>query len=99
MKKVIRLTESELHKIIRETVKRIIREDGVMGGGATAGATSASADRVGAYDVPFGAVQRRKGYSPKGKKNINNVDMTPALERHSGEGGSISMNHVEGKKK
>ncbi len=99
MKKVIRLTEAELHKLVTETVKRIIHEDGMMGG-ATAGATSASADRVGAYDVPFGEVQRRKIYSPKKKSGgSGNIDMTPALKRHDGEGGSISMNHAETKKK
>ena len=26
MKKIIRLTESDLHKIVRESVKRIVRE-------------------------------------------------------------------------
>ena len=62
------------------------------GGGASAGATSDSADRQGAYDVPFGGVQRRKGYSPKTKETkMTKVDMTPAMKRHDGKGGSISI--------
>ena len=65
-----------------------------MGGGATAGATSDSADRQGAFDVPFGGVQRRNMYSPKGDKTSNgmtSVDMSPALKRHDGSCGSISI--------
>ena len=94
MKKIIRLTESDLHNIVKESVIRILKEDGAMGGdAATPGATSASSDRVGAFDVPFGAVQRRKGYSPKGDKTskMTKVDMTPATRRHDGKGGSISI--------
>jgi len=94
MKKIIRLTESDLHNIVKESVIRILKEDGAMGGdAATPGATSASSDRVGAFDVPFGAVQRRKGYSPKGNKSskMSEVDMTPAMERKNGKGGSISI--------
>lgn len=94
MKKMIRLTESDLHNIINDVVMRILKEDGAMGGdAATPGATSDSSDRVGAFDVPFGAVQRRKGYSPKGDKTskMTKVDMTPTLKRHDGKGGSISI--------
>ena len=102
MKKIIRLTESELHSIINDAVKSILKEakfgkvneDGAMGGdAATPGATSASSDRVGAFDVPFGNVQRRKVYSPKGKKNdeMTEVDMKPAMKRHDGSCGSISI--------
>ena len=47
-----------------ETINDYLNEDGAMGGGATAGATSDSADRQGAFDVPFGGVQRRNMYSP-----------------------------------
>lgn len=87
MNKIIRLTESDLHSIIRNTVYRILKEDGEgMGGGATAGATSDSADRMGAFDVPFGGVQSRSIYKPK-----TNVNMSPALKRHDGKGGSISI--------
>ena len=85
------LDESLLHHIIMETINDYLNEDGAMGGGATAGATSDSADRQGAFDVPFGGVQRRKTYSPKGDKTSNgmtSVDMSPALKRHDGSCGS-----------
>ena len=70
MKQVIRLTESDLHNIIREAVRNVLKEDGAMGGdAATPGATSASADRVGAFDVPFGGVQRRDVYNPSNSES------------------------------
>lgn len=92
MKKILRLTESELIGLIRESVGMILREDGEVA--ATPGATSDSADRQGAFDVPFGSVQRRKAYSPKGDKvsdGMTQVDMTDALKRHDGSCGSISI--------
>ena len=51
----------------------------------------------GQYTVPFGKVQRRKIYQPKEKaggdvtKQKSNVDMTPAMKRKNGKGGSISI--------
>ena len=88
------LDESLLHHIIMETISDYLNEDGAMGGGATAGATSDSADRQGAFDVPFGGIQRRNMYSPKGDKTSNgmtSVDMSQALKRHDGSCGSISI--------
>ena len=42
MKKIIRLTESDLHRIIKESVKRILREEDFssMGGGDIGGGDS-----------------------------------------------------------
>lgn len=93
MPQVIRLSESDFHEIIAETVRNLMSEDGAIGGdAATPGATSASADRVGAFDVPFGNVQRRSIYKPKEKDGkMKEVDMNPALKRHDGKGGSISI--------
>ena len=90
----IRVSDSALHKIIMESIAKVISEDGAMGGGATAGATSDSADRQGAFDAPFGGVQRRKVYSPNGDKvsdGMEEVDMNPTLKRHDGSCGSISI--------
>lgn len=89
----IRVSDSALHKIIMESIAKVISEDGAVGG-ATAGATSDSADRQGVFDVPFGGVQRRKVYSPKGDKvsdGMEEVDMNPTLKRHDGSCGSISI--------
>ena len=81
-KQLIRLTESDLHKIIRESVKRILKEEGV-GGGATncAGAMQTGCGNAapgtnpeaGQYTVPFGKVQRRKIYQPKDKNDGGDV--------------------------
>ena len=84
--------------------KAAIEEDmGAAGGG---GATNAAGvmqgggtnPEAGQYTVPFGNVQRRKIYQPKDKaakgdvtKQSSNVDMSPALKRKNGKGGSISI--------
>ena len=100
MRKIIRLTESELHDIVKEAVNRILKEDGGMVGGAASngsgfmnGANNAQTSSNAQFDVPFGSVQRRKGYSPKGDNTskMTEVDMTDALKRHDGKGGSISI--------
>ena len=116
MKQIIRLTESELHKIIDNAVVKClqeeyvvsvkqINEDGGMVGGAAAnasgfmnGANNAQTSSNAQFDVPFGGVQRRGIYSPKSKKSnkMTEVDMSDALKRHDGKGGSISIpkNHA-----
>ena len=174
MKQIIRLTESDLNKIIKESVKNIIREWGdderegrltdmlddrayqedlrsererqiedywakknrrlrekfpgkseewyeamidmfnentikedAAGGGATncaaamqtgcGNAPTGTNPEAGQYTVPFGKMQRRKIYSPKGDakgdvtKQESNVDMSPAMARKNGKGGSISI--------
>ena len=67
MKKLIRLTESDLHRIVKETVYRIISEDGAAAGGG--GATNAAGvmqgggtnPGAGTYDVPaFGGKSKKK---------------------------------------
>ena len=65
MKKIIRLTESDLHAIVREAVNKILSEDGVGGGGATnaAGTMQGGGTNPGAgtYDVPaFGGKSKKK---------------------------------------
>jgi hypothetical protein len=100
MGKLIRLTEQDLHRIVVETVNKILNEDGGMVGGAAAnasgfmnGANNAQTSSNAQFDVPFGSVQRRKVYSPKGDKEgkMTEVDMTDAMKRHDGKGGSISI--------
>ena len=76
-KQVIRLTESDLHKIIKESVKRILREtiEEENGGGATSCANVMQTGsgklgtnpEAGQYTVPFGAdsetADRHPGFS------------------------------------
>lgn len=93
MKKIIRLTESDLHRMIIESIHNILSEDGegAGGGGATnaagvmqGGGTNPSA---GQYDVPFGGIVRKKGYSPKDdkvSKGMTQVDMSDAYDRSPG---------------
>lgn len=65
MKQIYRITEEDLHRIVRESINRILAEDGVGGGGATnaasvmqGGGTNPSA---GQYDVPaFGGKSKKK---------------------------------------
>ena len=66
MKQIIRLTESDLHRLIKESVLRILAEDGEAGGG---GATNAAGvmqgggtnPGAGQYDVPaFGGKRPKK---------------------------------------
>lgn len=106
MKRIIRLTESDLHRIVRESVRRIITEEGeggAMGGGFAGGASSdAGLNANGTGDpsmgvtYPFGGIMRRSGYNShknkkKGKKQENRKDFFgPALSR----GGSISVNRI-----
>lgn len=49
MRKIIRLTESELHDIVKEAVNRILKEDGEIGGG---GATNCVGINVGGAAGP-----------------------------------------------
>ena len=79
MKKIIRLTESDLHNIVKEAVNKILQENdgggGIVGGAAANasgfmnGANNSQTSSNAMFDVPFGGVQRRKGYSPKGKNS------------------------------
>ena len=98
-KKIIRLTEGDVHNIIREVVGQILKEEGEAGGfaGASAGGATNAAGvgnlGSGQYDVPFGGgVQRRKIYGPKKSKKTgditkqdSNIDMQPALDRTPGK--------------
>ena len=66
MNKIIKLTESDLHNIVKEAVYRILKEDGEIGGG---GATNCVGINVGGaagqaknhIDVPaFGGKNKKK---------------------------------------
>ena len=105
-KEIVRLSEQDLHKLVETAVKHIlhekfaVNENGGMVGGAAAnasgfmnGANNAQTSSNAQFDVSFGNVQRKKGYSPKGKNGskMTEVDMTDAMKRHDGKGGSISI--------
>ena len=80
-KQVIRLTESDLHRIIKESVKRILRETdcaGVMQTGC-GDAPKGTNPEAGQYTVPFGADKDTADRTPgkvamggRAKWNVNN---------------------------
>lgn len=93
------LIDSMVFNVIKEEIS-MLNEDGGMVGGAAAngsgfmnGANNSQTSSNAQFDVPFGSVQRKKGYSPKGKNSskMTEVDMTDAMKRHDGKGGSISI--------
>ena len=103
MRKIIRLTESELNSIIKEAVNRILQEDGEIGGG---GATNCVGINVGGADgqaknhidaAPFSnkPLKQKHNLGNPTTKKANMVDITPALDRTP----RFSMERVGGKKK
>jgi len=70
MKKIIRLTESDLHRIIKESVKRILREEdfGSMDGGGDIGPIEDGVDEEEIAGTP-NAAQSEPFTVPFGKKN------------------------------
>lgn len=100
MKKIIRLTESDLHNIISRCVSTFLNEDGegsAMGGATNCGSLMVgSSDESGGITYPAfgGKVQKRQIYNAKGKgkSKTNQVDMSDTLKRHNGKCGSISIN-------
>ena len=81
MKKLIRLTESDLHRIIMESVNRILAEDGEGGGFAGGANTTFGVNADGSADSTFGI-----SYPYGGKKK------DPTLSRPKGD---IAMNKSE----
>lgn len=94
--KILRITESDLHRIVKECINSILNEDGATGcdnlmAGNLDG--TANSDESGGIAYPFGTIVKQKGYSPKNKSaKMTKVDMKPALKRHNGKSGSISVN-------
>ena len=101
MRKIIRLTESDLHRIIKDSVSRILSETDCAFAMQN-GPGPEHDPGAGTFDVPVGSSVVRKK-SPVGDKvsdGMTPVDMEPALRRGDSEkNGSISMNRVSSKKK
>ena len=82
MKQIIRLTESDLHRIVKEAVNKILSEDGEAGVGFSPGAnTTFGLNADGSADSTFGI-----SYPYGGKKK------DPSLTRPTGD---IAMNKSE----
>lgn len=97
MKKIIRLTESDLHTIIKESVMRILKEDGLGGATNCAGVydtpsstgshEGGNAQRKEVTNYPIGGVIRKPSpVGKKTKKKDKNI-IKPTDETFSREGG------------
>ena len=86
MKQIIRLTESDLHRLVKESVRRILAE--------------ADASSSGDVNRPVFPMMRRP--SPVGEpivKKDKGIDMSDATDRSGGDNHSITINHLGDKKK
>lgn len=104
MRKIIRLTESELNNIIKEAVNRILQEDGEIGGGGATncvginvgGAAGQAKNHIDAAPFSNKPLKQKHNLGNPTTKKANMVDITPALDRTLG----FSMGErVGGKKK
>ena len=78
MKKIIRLTESDLHRIVRESVKRILRED-VLGNDWNA-ANVGNNDNITDVSNNYEAFEDQKdehNWSTSGEENIDPTQYNP----------------------
>ena len=90
MRKIIRLTESELNSIIKEAVNRILQEDGEIGGGGTTncvginvgGAVGQAKNKIDA--APNKPLKQKNNLGNPTTKKANMVDITPALDTTPG---------------
>lgn len=109
MKKIIRLTESDLHRIIKESVIKILNEEGpAIGGTSSFSVNSPAGGGLGSSD-PTGQAHNHIDVNSlsskplKQKHNLGKMDdfYKEALGRNDDEENhSISINHAgEGKKK
>ena len=87
MKQVIRLTESDLHRIIKESVKKILKETdcaGVMQTGC-GDAPKGTNPEAGQYTVPLGGdsetSDRHPGFSVDGKAKWNKKGSNTSVMR------------------
>jgi hypothetical protein len=104
MKKIIKLTESDLHNIIKETINTILQEDGEIGGGGATncvginvgGAAGQAKNHIDAAPFSNKPLKQKHNLGNPTTKKANMVDITPALDRTPG----FSMGErVGGKKK
>ena len=104
MKRIIRLTESELHNIINNAVMKILQEDGEIGGGGATncvginvgGAAGQAKNHIDAAPFSNKPLKQKHNLGNPTTEKANMVDITPALDRTPGF--SVGT-HVGGKKR
>lgn len=80
--KRIRLTEEDLHKIVREAYKRAMKS--LNEEGEAAGATNAS--QSGQFTTPLGPINRRNIYAPTAKRSHDFGKGTMTTQQAEDEG-------------
>ena len=104
MKKIYRITEEDLRRMIRESINRILAEDGEIGGGGATncvginvgGAAGQAKNHIDAAPFSNKPLKQKHNLGNPTTKKANMVDITPALDRTPG----FSMGErVGGKKK
>ena len=83
--KKIRLTENDLHRIIRESVRKVIQS--LNEEGEAAGATNAS--QSGQFTVPMGPISRRNIYAPTAKRTHDFENGTMTTQQADNEGTDV----------
>lgn len=92
MKKVIRLTESELNKIIDLSVRMALFEDGEIGGGGATnctginvgGALGQSKNHIDAAPFSNKPLRQKNNLGNPTTRKANKVNISPALDRTPG---------------
>ena len=99
MKKIIRLTESDLNQIIKNAVVNILNEEGLGGATSCAGVYD-TASSSGSYENGDAQKKQVTDYPAFGKKPLrqkhnlgkkNDDFFGETTKRHNGKGGSISI--------
>ena len=104
MRKIIRLTESELHNVLNNIISRIIKEEGEIGGGGptncvginVGGAAGQAKNHIDASPFSRKPLKQKHNLGNPTTENANGVDMTDVMDRTPGF--SVGT-HVGGKKK
>ena len=87
MKKIIRLTESDLHRIVKEAVDKILQEDGEAGGG---GATNAAGVMQGGGTNPGAGTYDAPAFGGKNKKKVGGNAFSEPIMRQKHNLGDVT---------
>lgn len=104
MRKIIRLTESELHNVLNNIISRIIKEEGEIGGGGATncvginvgGAAGQAKNHIDASPFSRKPLKQKHNLGNPTTEKANGMDMTDVMDRTPGF--SVGT-HVGGKKK
>lgn len=87
MKSIIRLTESDLHRIVKEAIDKILQEDGEAGGG---GATNAAGVMQGGGTNPGAGTYDAPAFGGKSKKKVGGNAFSEPIMRQKHNLGDVT---------